>query len=40
MPDAKQKAQAESVAKGIAGTQYKVDNQLTVSGATGATTKP
>jgi osmotically-inducible protein OsmY len=40
VPDEKQKAQAETVAKGVAGTQYKLDNQLTVSGATGATTKP
>lgn len=37
VPNAKQKEQAGTIAKGIAGTQYKVDNQLTVSGATGAT---
>jgi len=30
VPDAKQKAQAETVAKGIAGTEYKVVNQLAI----------
>ena len=36
VPDAKQKKQAEDVLKGLAGTTYKIDNQLTVSGAPGA----
>ncbi len=37
VPDAKQKKQAEDATKALAGTQYKVVNELTVSGATGAT---
>jgi len=36
VPDAKQKTQAETVAKGVGGTEFKVVNNLTVSGATGA----
>jgi len=32
VPDQKQKDQAGTVAKGIAGTEYKVDNQLTIAG--------
>ena len=36
VPDAKQKAQAESVVKGMAGTTYTVKNELTVTPATGA----
>jgi len=31
VPDAKQKAQAEQIAKGVAGTEFKVVNQLTVT---------
>ena len=37
VPSAKQKTQAETVAKGIAGSKYKVVDTLTVSAATGAT---
>jgi len=33
VPSEKQKSQAATIAKGIAGTDYKVDNQLTVSGS-------
>ncbi len=40
VPDAKQKKQAEDATKALAGDKYKVVNQLTVSGATGATSKP
>lgn len=42
VPTEDQKKQAEMAAKSIAGKEYKVSNELTVSGATGATseTKP
>ena len=39
VPTADQKKQAETVAKGVAGKDYKVDDQLTVSGAPGASSK-
>lgn len=37
VPSEDQKKQAQKVAEGVAGKEYKVSNELTVSGATGAT---
>lgn len=36
VPSADQKKQAGTVAEGVAGKEFKVDNQLSVSGATGS----
>ena len=35
VPSADQKSQAQKIAEGVAGKEFKVNNQLTVSGATG-----
>jgi hyperosmotically inducible periplasmic protein len=39
VPSEDQKKQAQKVAEGVAGKEYKVSNELTVSGATGATSE-